>query len=84
MLKAIGVVRKVDELGRIVIPKELRRTMNINVGDALEIFNDSEQITLRKYTPGCVLCGSLDQLQVIEDKRVCMECRIKIGRTLGR
>lgn len=84
MLKSTGVVRKLDELGRLVIPIELRRTLNINEKDALEIFMNGEQIILRKYTPGCVLCNSLDQLHVIEGKQVCLECRIKIGRTLGR
>lgn len=84
MLKSTGIVRKMDELGRVVIPVELRRTLGIGENDALEVFVNGEQIILKKYAPGCVLCGSLDQLQVIEGKQLCMECRIKIGRTLGR
>jgi len=83
-MKATGIVRKMDELGRVVIPVELRRTLNIGEKDALEIFVMGEQIVLRKYTPGCLLCGSFDQLHAIEGKQVCLECRIKIGRTLGR
>lgn len=83
-MKATGIVRKVDELGRIVIPKELRRTLNINEGDSLDIYTNGERIMLKKYAPGCTLCGSLDQLHTLEGKNVCLECRIKIGRTLGR
>ena len=84
MLKSTGIVRQLDQLGRVVIPIELRRTLNIGEKDALEVFVNGDQIVLRKYAPGCVLCGSLDQLHDIEGKQVCMECRIKIGRTLGR
>jgi len=84
MLKSTGVVRQLDPLGRVVLPIELRRTLGLGEKDAVEIFVNGDQIVLRKYAPGCVLCGSLDQLQTIEGKQVCMECRIKIGRTLGR
>ena len=56
-MKSTGVVRKVDELGRIVLPKELRETMDINVKDPLEIFTDGENVVLRKYNPACVFCG---------------------------
>lgn len=83
-MKATGIVRQLDPLGRIVLPIELRRTLGLNETDAVEIFVNGEQIILRKYAPGCVLCGSLDQLHNLEGKNVCMECRIKIGRTLGR
>jgi transcriptional pleiotropic regulator of transition state genes len=55
-MKSTGIVRKVDELGRIVIPKELRRTMNIKEGDPLEIYTEGEQIILKKYAPVCLKC----------------------------
>jgi transcriptional pleiotropic regulator of transition state genes len=84
MLKSLGVVRHLDDLGRVVIPKELRRTLGIEAGDGLEIFTNGEQIVLRKYVPGCMLCGSLDQLHTIEGKQICLDHRIQIGRTLGR
>ena len=57
-MKATGIVRKVDELGRIVLPIELRRTLNINIKDPLEIYVDGESIMLKKYQPACVFCGS--------------------------
>lgn len=62
MLKSTGVVRKVDELGRIVIPIELRRTMGIEEKDALEIYVDSEKIILKKYEPACIFCGNAEEV----------------------
>ena len=56
-MKATGIVRKVDELGRIVLPIELRRTLNINIKDPLEIYVDGESIMLKKYQPACVFFG---------------------------
>lgn len=57
MLKSTGVVRKLDQLGRIVLPKELRTVLNLKEKDALEIYVDGEQIILKKYEPACVFCG---------------------------
>ena len=73
-MKAIGIVRKVDELGRIVIPKELRRTLNIEEGDPLEIFVDGEEVILRKYEPGCVFCGNVKYVVEFKGKKVCTNC----------
>ncbi|MDF2649838.1 MAG: abrB 2 [Paenibacillus sp.] len=74
-MKATGIVRKIDELGRIVIPMELRRTMNISEKDPLEIFVDGEQIILRKYSPGCISCGSTKQLKPLPSGRyLCHDC----------
>ena len=72
MLKSIGVVRKVDKLGRIVIPMELRRTMNI---DALEIYTDGERVVLQKYEPGCSICGAVQNDLVVQaGKQFCPDC----------
>ena len=65
-MKATGIVRKVDELGRIVLPIELRRT--------LEIYVDGESIMLKKYQPACVFCGSSDGIRQIKGKNVCAKC----------
>ena len=63
-MKSTGIVRKVDELGRIVLPIELRRTMGIEVKDALEIYVDGDHIVLKKYEPSCVFCGNAkDQIR---------------------
>lgn len=66
ILKSTGIVRKVDELGRVVIPIELRRVMNINIKDPLEIFVDEDQIILRKYshTRACMISGHISDSNV--------------------
>lgn len=76
MRKSTGIVRKVDELGRIVIPIELRRTLSIEEKDSLEIFVDSEgEIILKKYQPGCALCGGMEDLKLTQNnKLVCSKC----------
>ncbi|SFA91105.1 transcriptional pleiotropic regulator of transition state genes [Cohnella sp. OV330] len=73
MLKATGIVRKIDELGRVVIPMELRKTLQIAEKDPMEIFVDGEQIVLRKYAPGCVFCGNTEIAKTFEGKHICGE-----------
>ncbi|MFZ5639440.1 MAG: AbrB/MazE/SpoVT family DNA-binding domain-containing protein [Bacillota bacterium] len=73
-MKSTGIVRKVDELGRVVIPIELRRTLGIDEKDALEIYVDSEKIILKKYEPACIFCGNADNVQHFRGKNVCREC----------
>ena len=73
-MKATGIVRKVDELGRIVLPMELRRTLGINKEDAIEIFVDSDMIVLRKYEPACIFCGSAVEVSNIRGKNICRAC----------
>lgn len=73
-MKSTGIVRKVDELGRIVLPIELRRTMDINVKDSLEIFIDRNRIILEKYAPACTFCGNADDVFEFKGKRVCRKC----------
>ena len=73
-MKATGIVRKVDDLGRIVLPIELRRNLGIEIKDPLEIFVDGEYIMLKKYEPACVFCGSADQVINFEGKNICKSC----------
>lgn len=73
-MKSTGIVRKVDELGRIVIPIELRRTLGIEEKDSLEIYVDGEKIILKKYEPACVFCHSADDVLNYEGKRICQAC----------
>ncbi len=77
-MKATGIVRKVDELGRIVIPKELRRLFNINEKDPLEIFTDNNGIILRKYEISCIMCEEKNNLTDIDGKKMCPQCIRKI------
>lgn len=73
-MKSTGIVRKVDELGRVVIPIELRRTLGIEEKDALEIYVDNEKIILKKYEPACVFCGNAGDVQHYRGKLVCRQC----------
>ncbi|MGI6359314.1 MAG: AbrB/MazE/SpoVT family DNA-binding domain-containing protein [Bacillota bacterium] len=73
-MKSTGIVRKVDELGRIVIPIELRRTLGIDEKDSLEIYVDGEKIILKKYEPGCIFCGNAEGLVNYRGKNICGTC----------
>lgn len=77
-MKSTGVVRKVDELGRIVIPMELRRTLGIDVGDGIEIFVDKDRIMLRRYEPSCIFCGNANQTVIFKGKLVCADCIVEM------
>ena len=81
-MKSTGVVRKVDELGRIVLPIELRKMMDINVKDAVEIFTDGDSIVLKKYQPACVFCGVAGDVVYFNGKRVCRNCIESLKNTL--
>lgn len=78
-MKATGIVRKVDELGRVVIPIELRRTLGIGEKDPLEIFVDGDEIILRKYEPCCVLCGQIRHTTKYKEKLLCRDCISEIA-----
>ncbi|MBQ7245463.1 MAG: AbrB/MazE/SpoVT family DNA-binding domain-containing protein [Firmicutes bacterium] len=73
-MKATGVVRPVDALGRVVIPIELRRNMGIQTDDSLEIFVDGQYIMLKKYEPACIFCGSNDEIVQVKGKNICGKC----------
>ena len=78
-MKTTGIVRKVDELGRVVLPIELRRSMGIEVKDSIEIYVDEDAIILKKYEPACIFCGSTSRLTTYMDKKICADCAKKIG-----
>ena len=77
-MKAIGMYRKVDDLGRIVLPAELRKLFGINEGDRLEIFVDDGQIVLSKIEETCALCSGADKLITVRGRLVCGICRKQI------
>ena len=74
-MKSTGIVRKVDELGRVVLPIELRRTFNIAERDALEIYTEDGMIILKKYEPTCVFCGDAREIETFKGKNICSKCR---------
>lgn len=73
-MKSTGIVRKVDELGRIVLPIELRRTLDIAEKDALEIYVDNNTIVLKKYQPSCVFCDNAKDVISFRGKNICAKC----------
>lgn len=79
-MKSTGIVRKVDELGRIVLPIELRRTLGIDIKDSLEISVNGQQIILSKYEPACIFCGNSKDVLSFKDKKVCPKCAAELGK----
>ncbi len=77
-MKSTGIVRKVDELGRVVLPKELRTTLDIMQKDPLEIYVDGDNIILKKYEPACIFCSSANDVVTYMDKKVCKKCIAKL------
>ena len=74
-MKSTGIIREMDELGRIVIPKELRRTLSMEKGSHIEIFTDKDMICLKKAGNGCVFCGKeSEHLTIYMGKYVCADC----------
>ena len=81
-MKSTGIVRKVDELGRIVLPIEMRRTLDIAEKDTLEVYVEGENIILRKYQDACVFCDSVRDLVNYKGRCVCPECIAALSRKL--
>ena len=79
-MKATGIVRKVDELGRVVLPVEIRRTLGIAERDPVEIYLDGDAIILKKYLPVCVFCGSASELEGFRGKKICAGCLERLRR----
>lgn len=77
-MKATGIVRRLDGLGRIVLPKDIREMMDLPIETPMEIYIDDDYILLKKYEPACILCNSTDDVQYIEGKRFCQACLQKI------
>lgn len=81
-MKSTGIVRKIDELGRIVLPMEIRKTLDIKEKDAVEIYTDDDKIILMKYHPACIFCGDADDVIFFGGKRVCRTCLGKLKEQL--
>lgn len=79
MIKSTGIIRRVDSLGRIVIPIELRNKFGIKIKDPIEIFTDNDCILFKKYEPNCIFCGTAKKLVVYSDKLICTKCAKNIS-----
>ena len=78
-MKSTGIIRRVDELGRVVIPIEIRNQFNIVEKDPIEIYVDGTSIILKKFEPNCIFCGNNKDLLSYNDKLICSDCATKIG-----
>lgn len=78
-MKSTGIIRKLDELGRVVIPKEIRNKLNIEEKDPIEIYLDGESIVLKKYESGCIFCGNTKDLVLYDGKLICKKCVNKLS-----
>ncbi len=79
-MKPAGVVRKVDQLGRIVLPKSLRKRYQMNEGDPVEILVQGDHIILERYRPKCVFCGSMEQVSDFKERSICNQCLQDMNR----
>ena len=80
-MKSTGIIRKIDHLGRIVLPIELRRHMDISEKDSLEIYVDGQSIILKKYQPCCIFCDGANEVVSVKGKNVCRSCLRELGNT---
>ncbi len=81
-MTSLGIVRKVDELGRIVLPVEVRNRLGLASKDGVEIFVEKDRVILKKYMPCCIFCGDADNVTYFKDKLICRNCleSIKAGK----
>ena len=77
-MKATGFVKKIDEMGRVVIPKDIRQAINVDHGDVLQFFVEDDSIIMKKFSDACVFCGSDESLTELNGKHVCAECIAKL------
>lgn len=81
-MKSTGIVRKVDELGRIVLPIEMRRTLDIAEKDTLEVYVEGDSIILRKYQDACVFCDSVREVVNFKGRCVCQDCIAMLSKKI--
>ena len=79
-MKSTGIVRRIDELGRIVLPMELRRNYNLGIKDSVEIYTEGDAIVLKKYEPCCIFCGGSTNITVYKGKNICENCKKDISK----
>ena len=80
-MKSLGIVRKIDELGRIVLPIETRKRLGLEPKDPVEIFVEKDRVVLKKYEPACIFCGDSNNLEIYKDKKICKNCLREIRNT---
>lgn len=73
-MKSVGIVRKIDNLGRLCLPVEIRRILGLKLNSPMEFYMDGENVVIRKYAPSCVFCKSEENTVKFGDKLICPEC----------
>ena len=73
-MKSIGIIRRIDKLGRLTLPAELRKKLDLDINDPMEFYMDGESIVIRKYSLACVFCGEVDNTVKFGDKLICPKC----------
>ncbi|MBE6542503.1 MAG: AbrB/MazE/SpoVT family DNA-binding domain-containing protein [Ruminococcaceae bacterium] len=79
-MKSLGTVRKIDELGRIVLPIETRKRLGLEPKDPVEIFVEKDRVILKKYEPTCIFCGGSDDIVIYKEKRICKSCMEELSK----
>ena len=82
-MKSTGIIRRLDDLGRIVLPSELRKLLNLKVSDSVEIYVSGESIILKKYLPACIFCDSADNVITFKGKNICKKCLKQMGEKIN-
>lgn len=83
-MKSTGIVRRIDDLGRLVLPKELRKSLDIlGKGDAVEIFTEDDKVILKKYQPSCIFCGNASDVTYYKNKLICRSCLSEIKSSVN-
>ncbi len=79
-MKATGITKQIDPLGRILFPKPIRNALNVSEGDTVEFFIGKGEVTIKKYELSCIFCGSHDELSIFENRKICKSCIEKIHK----
>ena len=80
IIKALGIARRIDKLGRVVLPIELRNTLDLKIGDALEIYTEGKNVILTKYERGCIFCGEASGIIDYKGKNICTSCLKELSK----
>ena len=83
MIKSTGIVRKIDRLGRIVLPSELRKTLDLQIDDSAEIYTDGQSIILKKLSSACIFCGDASNIIKYNGKNICKDCIKNINKKIN-
>lgn len=81
-MNSTKIIKKVDDVGRVVLPFELRKVLNINTGDSLEVYVSNESIIFKKYAPACIFCNNTDEVSNFKGKNICKNCLEQLIKTI--